>query len=420
MSNSEGSSALKERPACGDPRRLCKTKTPGVFKRIDGCGVTIAYVAVITVAGRQRKRSARTYDEARRLKRESETDRDRGELAPRATIPFLRYLDEWVERYRGQGRRGFRDSTREEYRRLIRAYAHRYFSGRLKLAEVTTYGLARFLDWLADEAEQRKVLSDRTIANAVNPLRAALATAKREGLIRHNPAQGLSLPHRGTAAIEEPKVFSPEQLAAVLATAPERHRLLFELLAGTGLRISEAIGLQRLHFQLDDGPPEVCIRRALVKGRIVPPKSRHGNRDVRLGASLAARAEAHLATQSIRDPTALVFTNEAGGPIDPGNLRHRVLKPLVEEAEAPWAGFHTFRHTFASLHLSRGTNLLQLSRALGHHSAAFTLSRYTHLLPGDEAPALEFELQDRPGPAEYIPGSLRTWRVRQLQSSSAS
>jgi integrase len=62
---------------------------------------------------------------------------------------------------------------------------------------------------------------------------------------------------------------------------------------------------------------------------------------------------------------------------------------LVEEAGAPWAAFHTFRHTFASIHLSEGTNLLQLSRALGHHSAAFTLSRYTHLLPGDEAPALD-------------------------------
>ena len=59
---------------------------------------------------------------------------------------------------------------------------------------------------------------------------------------------------------------------------------------------------------------------------------------------------------------------------------------------APWAAFHTFRHTFASIHLSEGTNLLQLSRALGHHSAAFTLTRYTHLLPGDEAPALDLDL----------------------------
>ncbi|HET8566473.1 MAG TPA: tyrosine-type recombinase/integrase [Solirubrobacterales bacterium] len=70
-------------------------------------------------------------------------------------------------------------------------------------------------------------------------------------------------------------------------------------------------------------------------------------------------------------------------------MRPRILKPLVRQAGAPWAGFHTFRHTFASLHLRRGTNLLQLSRALGHHSPAFTLTRYTHLLPGEEAPALD-------------------------------
>jgi integrase len=64
------------------------------------------------------------------------------------------------------------------------------------------------------------------------------------------------------------------------------------------------------------------------------------------------------------------------------------------------AGFHTFRHTFASLHLSRGTNLLQLSRALGHHSAAFTLSRYTHLLPGDEAPPLDLDSEVQPAAPE--------------------
>lgn len=107
------------------------------------------------------------------------------------------------------------------------------------------------------------------------------------------------------------------------------------------------------------------------------------------GGGIALRLRAHLADQPDHDPRALVFTNEAGGVIDPNNLRRRVLKPLVEEVNAPWAAFHTFRHTFASLHLSRGTNLLQLSRALGHHSAAFTLTRYTHLLPGDEAPALD-------------------------------
>jgi len=394
MSNSQGSSVPEDRPGCGDLRRLVKTKTPGVFRRIDGHGEVVGYVAVIRVAGRQRKRNARTYEEARRIKRESETDRDRGELQERPTVAFLRYLGEWVERYRGQGRRGFRENTRDEYRRLIDNYAQPYFSGKLRLVDVTTFQLARFVDWLADEGEQGKRLSDATIANIVIPLRAALTTAKREGLIRHNPSLGLALPHREQIANdeEEIKVFSREQLAAVLAMAPERHRLLFEVLATCGLRISEAIALQRLHFQLDGSTPEVCVRQALVKGRIVPPKTKYGRREVRLPASLVYGLRSHLAEQADQDSTALVFTNRDGNTIEPGNLRRRALKPIVQEVDAPWAGFHTFRHTFASIHLSQGTNLLQLSRALGHHSAAFTLSRYTHLLPGDEAPALDLGL----------------------------
>jgi integrase len=403
MSSSEGSSDPRDRPGCGDRRRLQKTKTPGVYRRVGGEGKTVGYVAVIEVAGKQRKRNARTYEEARRIKRESETDRDRGELQAPTTVMFLRYLDEWVERYRGQGRRGFRENTRDEYRRLIAGYARPYFSGKLRLTEVTTFQLARFIDWLADEDEQGKRLSDSTIANIVIPLRAALSTAKREGLIRHDPSQGLALPHREEVADEEEKikVFSREQLAAVLAMAPERYRLLFEVLAGCGLRISEAIALQRLHFQLDESPPELCVRRAMVKRRIEPPKTRHGRREVRLAASLARRAREHLASQEDQDPAALVFTNRDDRPIDPDTLRQRILKPLVQEAGAPWAGFHTFRHTFASLHLSEGTNLLQLSRALGHHSAAFTLTRYTHLLPGDEAPALDLS----PAGADLLVGA---------------
>ena len=389
MSVSQDTTGPAADQGCGDKRRLVKTKTPGVFKRVDGNGRTIGYACVYRSGTRQQKRHARTYEQAKRIKRKSETDRDRGELQERSAITLRRYLDEWVCRYRGQGRRGFRESTREEYRRLIGAYAHRYFPARLKLVDVTTYTLARFVDWLANEEAQGKSLSDRTIANATIPLRAALATAKREGLIRHNPADGLALPPRQQFDGDEIKVFTPEQLATVIELAPERHRLLLELLAATGLRISEAIALQRLHVQLDSPEPEACVRRALVRGRIEPPKTKHGRRQVRLPDSLAAKLRAHLAAQPDQDSTAILFPNESGAPLDPSNLRPRVLKPLVREAGAPWAGFHTFRHTFASLHLRRGTNLLQLSRALGHHSPAFTLTRYTHLLPGDEAPALD-------------------------------
>jgi integrase len=409
MSVSQDTEVRSDRGGCGDKRRLVKTKTPGVYKRVDGEGNIVGYVAVIEVAGKQRKRSARTFDAARRIKRESETDRDRGELQEPTSIAFLPFLDEWVERYRGQGRRGFRENTRDEYRRLIANYAHPYFSTKLKLVDISTFQLARFVDWLADEDEQGKRLSDSTIANIVIPLRAALTTANREGLIRHNPSQGLTLPHRedlDEEDEEEIKVFSREQLAAVLAMAPEHYKALFEVLAATGLRISEAVALQRLHFQLDGSAPEVCVRRGIVRGRIEPPKTKHGRREVRLPDPLVHRLRAHLAAMDDQDSTALVFTNRDGNVLEYGNLLRRHLKPIVEEVNAPWAGFHTFRHTFASLHLSRGTNLLQLSRALGHHSAAFTLSRYTHLLPGDEAPPLDLPLAADLPPAVDGPAAM--------------
>jgi integrase len=84
-----------------------------------------------------------------------------------------------------------------------------------------------------------------------------------------------------------------------------------------------------------------------------------------------------------------LFPSAINTPLDPDNVRTRMLKPLVEEAGAPWAGWHTLRHTFASLQIARGANIVQLSRALGHHSPAFTLSVYAHLLEGEEAPALD-------------------------------
>ena len=53
---------------------------------------------------------------------------------------------------------------------------------------------------------------------------------------------------------------------------------------------------------------------------------------------------------------------------------------MAEEAGVPWIGFHTFRHTCASLLFAEGRNAVQVQRWLGHHSPAFTLERYVHLL----------------------------------------
>jgi integrase len=370
-----------------DVRKLVPTKTPGIYKRGG------SYVVVYRAGGKQRKEFARTFDGARAIKRAREADRDRGEFQARSKVALRDYLSWWVDSYQGTGRRGFRENTRGEYRRLLDSYAHRFFGERLRLTDVTPLHLSDFVRWVADPSKQDgKRLSDSSIANAVVPVRAALATAKREGLIRHNPADGLALPARERVEDddhEEVKALSRTQLDALLSLTPKRYALLVELIASTGLRISEAIGLQRRHLQLDGTKPQLRVRRAIVRGRVEPPKSRHGRRNVPLPQALVFKLRAHLAAQTDESAEALVFASRNGTPLDPDNMRARMLKPLMEEVAAPWAAWHSLRHTYASLQLARGVNVVQLSRALGHHSASFTLDVYVHLLEGEEAPPLD-------------------------------
>jgi integrase len=60
------------------------------------------------------------------------------------------------------------------------------------------------------------------------------------------------------------------------------------------------------------------------------------------------------------------------------------LKPAARRAGLDWVGFHTLRHTCATLLLTSGdANAKQVQMWLGHHSPAFTLATYVHLLPED-------------------------------------
>jgi hypothetical protein len=93
----------------------------------------------------------------------------------------------------------------------------------------------------------------------------------------------------------------------------------------------------------------------------------------------------------------------------------------MEEIGAPWAAWHTLRHTYASVQLANGVSVVALSRALGHHSAAFTLSRYVHVLEGEEAPPLELVTPPKPWSTDAHSSRLTPgWPIEQaIQLNSA-
>jgi integrase len=406
-----------------------QTRTPGIFKR--GNRYVFSYR---DENGMQRWESCRTLDEARRAKAARATDIARGELEQRSQVTLRAYAEDWIERYLGRRKGGFRDATRDEYRRQLQQYVYPFFGDKITLREIRPKRVSQFVAWLMDEqkqgerdAEERHRqalarrqakadakgvdadtlplpvkpenptlrLSDETIKKIMAPLKACLATARKEDEVSSNAASETDLPERETAdqleeeQEEQVKAMSTSELATVLALIPDSHKVFFEVLAATGLRISEARALQWRHVHLDGSRPYVKVRRALVKGHMGKPKSKYGKREIPLHNDMVLALRRHHKDTEWPGRLDIVFPSLTGTPIDHNNLYKRVLRPAAEEAGVAWIGFHTFRHTCATRLFAAGRNVKQVQHWLGHYSATFTLETYIGLLDEDKGEPLE-------------------------------
>jgi hypothetical protein len=195
--------------------RLEKTRWPGIYRR----GDKIVYEWT-DAQGKRRRGTVRTIDEARAAKAEHEQDARHGGSPEDGRQTLHEYALEWVDRYHGRGRRGFRENTRGEYRRDLNRYALAYFGERVRVAELTPRHVAKFIAWLCDDDAQAKrhhaeavarkaaglpvlrapalPLADASVRRILCPLRACLGSAVHEGLIRSNPCTGAALPARST------------------------------------------------------------------------------------------------------------------------------------------------------------------------------------------------------------------------------
>jgi integrase len=383
---------------------LERTKTPGIYAR--GSRYVVIYR---DPSGRQRKRSARTLAEARDLKATLRADVTRGEYRQLSRVSFVDYARSWITTYHGRTSRGIRPETLSEYAAdlgvdvasgepLDPARGAIAFFGRMQMSAIEPRDVKEY----AAEVAKRGV-APGTVRLAIAPVRALLATAFEEGVIRSNPAAALRIAQRveESSEPERAKALTEKELKALLAavrcrpcqTLEEQNqppcvdcatcadwRLLLEFLAHTGLRISEALALR--WQEIDFGHRRVLVRRRLRGRSFAPPKSRYGRRDVPLAAGMA-RSLWELRKHREAREEAPVFASRTGGYLDAANVFSRVLKPAAQKGGVPWAGFHTLRHSCATLLFLAGFNAKQVQVWLGHHSPAFTLATYAHLLPDD-------------------------------------
>jgi integrase len=353
--------------------RMIRTGTPGIFKKGN------RYVVVFRdPQGKQRKRSARTLAEARMLKAALTADVKRSEYMAESRVTFADYARRWIETYDGRTARGIRPGTLRDYARALGldkageptgggAIAH---FGRTPLSAIRAQDVKAYMTHVASEGKARN-----TVRLRIAPVKAMLATAHEEGVIRSNPASGVRLGRAVAAsAVKETHALTEEEVVRVLAEVPERHRLLATFLAQTGLRISEALPLTKA--DVDFGRRRLTVSKRLYEGDLDAPKSRHGMRQVPLSPGMAQQLWTLLAKA---EDDALVFSSAEGRPLDRTKL-YRIVRAAGERAGIEWSvGLHALRHSCASIMFRRGVPKEAIRKALGHHSWEFTAGTYLHL-----------------------------------------
>ena len=215
-------------------------------------------------------------------------------------------------------------------------------------------------------------LSGATIARRTAAARSFYRHQQLLGARDDNPAAAIKLPRRAKPL---PKTLSPGEaerlIQAAAGTQPRslRDQALVELLYGAGLRVSEAIGLEKAGVDLDDR-----LVRVIGKGgkeRVVPI-GRHAAEALRRYLS---RGRPYLDARHRPE----LFLNARGGALTRAGA-FLILRKLAEKAglDPHRVHPHLLRHSFATHLLEGGADLRSVQEMLGHADLS-TTELYTHV-----------------------------------------
>ena len=181
------------------------------------------------------------------------------------------------------------------------------------------------------------------------------------------------------------QVYSEEELKK-LVNATEQgsfERALVMVPGLTGMRIGEVLGLTWTAVDFKAGVINVRLNLVVSKNKggleLKAPKSKKSRRVLDMPRELAHE----LKLWKLKCPPShqgLVLTNIGGGFIHRKNAGN-IFDSIVARAEIRRLTFHKLRHTFASLLLSKGKDITEVSRLLGHSDCAITLKVYSHFVP---------------------------------------
>jgi integrase len=307
--------------------------------------------------------------------------------------PDPQTVGEWIERWLVTVAPKIRSSTLRDYRNGLGRVTDRL--GRVRLQALRPLDVEElYASLLAEGHRYGGGLSAKTVRNVHIALRRCLADAERFGLVQRNVAALVKPP---TPQRPELSTWDATEMRTFLAAVQEdRNGAAYRLIATTGMRRGEALGLRWSDVDLTVG--RVTINRALsvIDNEMVwsTPKTARSRRNVSLDPETVGTLKSHRARQLEQRIAAgddwvdgdLVFSNALGGPLHPDRFT-RAFGSAARRAGVKKIRLHDLRHTWATLALQAGVHPKVVSERLGHATTGITLDIYSHVQPELDASA---------------------------------
>ena len=362
---------------------ICERKSTGTWE------------AKITIGGKRRTFYGRTQAAVK-----EKLDKARAELRNNSFIePSDMRVGEWLIKWVDTYTVHIKDSTRNEYRRIIDKYIiprlGDSFMQKLCQDDIQRFVNDLFKSGRINKKEASSGLSARSVEFAHTILCSALSQAESLGHIAKNPAHK-KLPNR-SGGIQLPKTIKKE--VEILkgdalnafedAVQNHEHKALYLTLLWSGLRRGEALALKWSDISNNTIKVNKQLQRERVKNgklQIVPFTKNNKARTIPADYELLRILQEHKSVQSQKQLMAgalweknnLIFCNALGGMLDPGAVS-QCFKRFLNKYNLPDIKLHALRHTAATEMLQSGDSPKDVQNTLGHHSAGYTMDTYTHI-----------------------------------------
>ena len=227
-------------------------------------------------------------------------------------------------------------------------------------------------------------LSPATIRRHVAVLSAIFNMAIADDILHKSPTLKVSTPRVDPS---HGRAVTPNESALLLSQIPQGHYALVFTMLTTGLRWSEAAGLQVKHFSPMSSPPTLTIEQGLHetgKGYVTEkPKSSASHRVIVLSPKHVEVIARYMkeTDRSAADAEASLFISQEGGHLVSSNFRNRIWQPAVKAAGLEGLQIKDMRKTAATNLLQSGIDSKTVTAVLGHEDIRTTLNHYAKTTP---------------------------------------